>query len=104
MVKLRGINVWPEALGELAMAVPGVTGDYFVQAVRRDGRDDMVLSVVGEGDPAGFATLSAAVGKRLTDILGLAITVNVVRPGELDALTQIETVPKPKRFADERGL
>src|SRR3954451_19061040 len=28
MVKLRGTNVWPEALGELAMAVDGVTSDY----------------------------------------------------------------------------
>ncbi len=103
MVKLRGINVWPEALGELAMAVDGVTGDYFVRAVRADGRDDMVLAVVGEGDPGRFPQLAAAVSKRLSDVLGLAIEVDVVGPGELDALTEIETAPKPKRFADERG-
>jgi phenylacetate-CoA ligase len=103
MVKLRGINVWPEALGELAMAVEGVTGDYFVRAVRNAGRDDMVLAVVGEGDPSRYPELAATVSKRLADILGLAIQVDVVRPGELDAFTEIETAPKPKRFADERG-
>jgi phenylacetate-CoA ligase len=103
MVKLRGINVWPEALGELAMAVDGVTGDYFVRAVRSGGRDDMVLAVVGEGAPSHFPELAATVSKRLADILGLTIQVDVVGPGELDALTEIETAPKPKRFADERG-
>jgi phenylacetate-CoA ligase len=103
MVKLRGINVWPEALGELAMAVDGVTGDYFVRAVRSGGRDDMVLAVVGEGARSRFPELAAAVSKRLADILGLTIRVDVVGPGELDALTEIETAPKPKRFADERG-
>ena len=46
MVKLRGVNVWPEAVGELALAVDGVAPDWFVRAVRRDGRDELVLSVV----------------------------------------------------------
>ena len=41
MVKLRGINVWPEAVGELASAVDGVTTDYFVQAVREGNRDEI---------------------------------------------------------------
>jgi phenylacetate-CoA ligase len=103
MVKLRGTNVWPEALGELAMAVDGVTSDYFVHALREGNRDEMRLSVVGEGDPSGFPELADAVARRLADVLGIAIDVRVVRPGELDALTEIETSPKPKRFKDERG-
>jgi hypothetical protein len=63
----------------------------------------MRLSVVGEGDPAGFPALEAAVAKRLADVLGVVIQVRVVGPGALDALTEIETLPKPKRFKDERG-
>ena len=47
MVKLRGTNVWPEALGELAMAVDGVTSDYFVR-----------------GGPRGQPRRDAAVGGR----------------------------------------
>ena len=37
MVKLRGVNVWPEAVGDIAMSVDGVAPDYFVRAVRDDG-------------------------------------------------------------------
>jgi phenylacetate-CoA ligase len=102
MVKLRGINVWPEALGELAMAVPGVTTDYFVRAVREGQRDEMILSVVGAGDPTGYDTTAQSVQKRLGDVLGVQIRVEVVAPGALDAWTEIATAPKPKRFRDER--
>ena len=52
MVKLRGVNVWPEAVGELAMTVDGVAPDWFVRAVRRDGRDELIVSVVSERDPS----------------------------------------------------
>ena len=41
MVKLRGVNVWPEAVGDIAAGVPGVGTDYFVRAVRRDNRDEL---------------------------------------------------------------
>jgi phenylacetate-CoA ligase len=102
MVKLRGVNVWPEALGELAMAVPGVTTDYFVRAVREGQRDEMILSIVGAGDPAGYAATAQTVQKRLGDVLGVQIRVEVVAPGRLDDWTEIATVPKPKRFRDER--
>jgi phenylacetate-CoA ligase len=46
MVKLRGINVWPEAVGGIAAEVPGLTTDYFVRARRVGERDDMGISVV----------------------------------------------------------
>src|SRR4029078_10693480 len=46
MVKLRGVNVGPEAVGELAMTVDGVAPDWFVRAVRRDERDELIVSVV----------------------------------------------------------
>ncbi|MCH6590987.1 MAG: hypothetical protein IH806_10860, partial [Proteobacteria bacterium] len=32
--KLRGVNIWPEAVGEIACELPGMTQDYFVRAVR----------------------------------------------------------------------
>jgi phenylacetate-coenzyme A ligase PaaK-like adenylate-forming protein len=64
MVKLRGINVWPEAVGEIATAVEGVEPDYFVRAVRDGDRDELVVSVVGArarvGDEAARAERRAA--------------------------------------------
>ncbi|MDJ0847511.1 MAG: hypothetical protein QNK04_03915 [Myxococcota bacterium] len=102
MVKLRGVNVWPEAVGRIALQVPGVAPDYFVRALRSGHRDEMVVMVVGEGDPAGFPRIADAVAGRLKEELGVRIGCEVVRPGELDAWTELHTAPKPKRFRDER--
>jgi phenylacetate-CoA ligase len=101
MVKLRGINVWPEAVGAIACAVDGVDPDYFVRAVRVDGRDELVVSVVST--VPDVAPLVARIEQQLKDRLGVKIGATVVRPGELDPLTEIKTAPKPKRFKDERG-
>ena len=103
MIKLRGVNVWPEALGRLALDVPGTTPDYFVRAVRRGGRDELVLMVVSDAPVSEHARIGADVAERLKAQLGLRIDVDVVVPGSLDALTELATSPKPKRFRDERG-
>jgi phenylacetate-CoA ligase len=103
MVKLRGINVWPEALGELARTVPGIEPDYFVRAVRDGSRDELVLSVVSSLDPTAREGQRAEVERVLHQKLGVKIPAVVVGPGELDELTELRTSPKPKRFRDERG-
>jgi phenylacetate-CoA ligase len=102
MVKLRGVNVWPEAVGEIALTVPGVAPDWFVRAVRVDNRDELVVSVVSEQDTAEFPAIAAAVEERLKERLGVRIVCEVVRPGELDAWTEVNVSPKLKRFRDER--
>ena len=102
MVKLRGLNVWPEAVGEIALSVPGVAPDWFVRAVRSENRDELIVSVVSDRDPAEFATIAAAVEERLKERLGERIAADVVRPGELDAWTEVDVSPKLKRFRDER--
>ena len=96
MVKLRGINIWPEAVGEIAMSVAGTEPDYFVRAVRESNRDELILSIVGE------AAAGPAVEQKLKDRLGVRIAVEMVRPGALDDWTEISTSPKPKRFRDDR--
>jgi phenylacetate-CoA ligase len=102
MVKLRGVNIWPEAVGEIAMSVDGVAPDWFVRAVRHDNRDELVLSVVSERDPASFPAIADEVADRLKERLGVRIGVEVVAPGALDAWTEVGTAPKLKRFRDER--
>jgi phenylacetate-CoA ligase len=102
MVKLRGINVWPEAVGEVVTAVEGVAPDYFVRAVRAENRDEMVVSVVSDRDPSEHATLQAAVERRIKDELGVRMQVELVAPGALDEWTGVGTAPKLKRFRDDR--
>jgi len=102
MVKLRGVNVWPEAVGDVAMQVDGVAPDWFVRAVRRDGRDELVVSVASERDPSAFPAIADAVEARLKERLGVRIAAEVVAPGALDAWTEVDVSPKLKRFRDER--
>jgi phenylacetate-CoA ligase len=102
MVKLRGVNVWPEALGDIARTVPGTTNDFFVRAVRRGNRDELILYVVSDRPTDSYAALSTEVGNRLRDRLGVSIGVEVVAPGSLDALTEVDIAAKLKRFRDER--
>jgi phenylacetate-CoA ligase len=103
MVKLRGINVWPEAVGEIATAVDGVAPDYFVRAVRENNRDEMIVAVVSDRRPAEFDAISDTVEARLKERLGVRIRVEVVAPGALDTLTEAGVAPKLKRFRDDRN-
>ena len=102
MVKLRGVNVWPEAVGDLALAVPGTGRDWFVRAVRADRRDELIVTVTSERDPASFDELAGAIEDRLKERLGVRIRAEVVGPGELDAWTGVNVSPKLKRFRDDR--
>jgi phenylacetate-CoA ligase len=102
MVKLRGVNVWPEGVGEIACSVDGVDPDYFVRAVRVSNRDELIVAVVSSRAPHEFDALRAEVERRLQQQIGVKMAAEVVRPGELDALTELHTSPKPKRFRDER--
>lgn len=102
MVKLRGVNVWPEALGAIATDVPGTTDDYFVRAYRQNDRDEIVVSVVGDA-AADAPALTAAVEAALKDKVGVRIGVDIVAPGDLDERTGFGTAAKLIRFADERS-
>jgi phenylacetate-CoA ligase len=104
MVKLRGVNVWPEAIGEIVTAVDGVGPDWFVRVVREADHDEMIVSVVSERDRAHDEQVRSAVAARIKDRLGVRMTVDVVPPGELDVLTGVGTSPKPRRFRDDRGV
>lgn len=103
MVKLRGVNVWPEAIGEVALDDPRLDPDYFVRAVREGNRDEMVAHVVTRTADEFHEEIRAAAEARLKDRLGVRITVSVERPGALDDWTELHTSPKPRRFRDERS-
>lgn len=103
MVKLRGVNVWPEGVGEIACSVPGTLPDYFVIVERRGSRDEMTIKVVSDADASQYEAIREQVEARLKQQLGVAVAAEVVRPGSIDELTELHTSPKPKRFRDLRG-
>lgn len=101
MVKLRGINIFPHAIGAIIEGRADLTGEY-VCTVSRDpasGRDEMrvMLESRGGGDPAQLAAL-------LREGLGIEVAVELAAPGGTAALTQIDVRQKPIRLIDERAL
>ena len=102
MVKLRGVNVWPEAVGAIALEVAGAEADWFVRAVREGNRDALVVSVTTGQQPAAYEALANAIEAKLKDRLGVGIRAELVAPGALDAWTEVGTSPKLKRFRDDR--
>lgn len=100
MVKLRGINIFPHAIGALIGDRSDVTGEYVCKVSRgATGRDDMLVMMEhkGDGDAAEFAAL-------LRRGLGIEVGVELVPPGATAPLTQIDVRQKPIRLIDERSL
>ena len=66
-----------------------------MRAVREDNRDEMIVSVVSDRDARrAYAAIRDAVETRLKERLGVRIRAEVVAPGALDALTEVDVVPE----------
>ncbi len=101
MVKLRGINLFPHAIGALIENRADLTGEY-VCTVKRDPvthRDDMVVLLESRG-----GTDVGQVSALLRQGLNVDVGVELCAPGGTSSLTQIDVRQKPIRLIDERGL
>ena len=104
MVKLRGVNVFPEAIGALVIE-DGRSNGEFMCVVEREGaagRDVMRVDVESAVAPAERAALRRDLEARLDEALGVAIRVEVVEPGALAQDTGVARDTKPKRMIDRR--
>lgn len=101
MVKLRGINVFPHAIGALIENRSDLTGEFVCRVVRDPAsqRDDMTVTLESRG-----GTDTGELAELLRRGLGVEVQVDLVAPGGTAALTQIEVRQKPIRLIDERGL
>jgi phenylacetate-CoA ligase len=100
MVKLRGINVFPHAIGALIENRGDLTGEY-VCRLRRDpasGRDDMLVVLETRG-----GTDQGQLSGMLRQGLGVEVVVELCNPGGTAPLTQIDVRQKPIRLIDERN-
>ena len=100
MVKLRGINVFPHAIGAIIENRSDLTGEY-VCHLRRDAqqRDSMVVTLESRG-----GSDAAQLSDMLRRGLGVEVEVALCAPGGTAAATEIDTRQKPLRLIDERGL
>ena len=100
MVKLRGINVFPQAIGAMLAGRAEFTGEFICEVVRDGaGRDEMTVRVeVLEQD----ADLPDIYREILRQKIGVAVNVALAEPGALAELTGIEARQKPLRLIDKR--
>ncbi len=99
MVKLRGINVYPTAIGALLADHAALTGEYICRVFRAGGREEMAVTVEAREPGAGLA---AEVAERLKRGLGVQVAVELAEPGGTAALTRVRERQKPLRLIDER--
>jgi phenylacetate-CoA ligase len=101
MVKLRGINLFPHAIGALIENRADLTGEYVCRVVRDPAtqRDDMLVLLESRGgtDETQLAAL-------LRQGLNVEVGVELCAPGGTASLTQIDVRQKPIRLIDERGV
>jgi phenylacetate-CoA ligase len=105
MVKLRGVNVFPEAIGALVVEDPRTTGEFFcvVERAGDAGRDEMRVSVESPLGPDERTILRRDMETRLNEALGVRILVEIVDAGALDPFTGVRENTKPKRLQDKRN-
>jgi phenylacetate-CoA ligase len=102
MVKLRGTNVWPEAVGKVATEHERVSAEYFVYAERVGNRDEMTVQIESTVSGDARDEVAAEIAQRLRARIGVRIGVELVPLGALEAPTGRLTQGKPKRFLDRR--
>jgi phenylacetate-CoA ligase len=100
MVKLRGINVFPHAIGAIIENRSDLTGEY-VCHLRRDAsqKDTMTVTLESRG-----GSDRGELVETLRRGLGVEVDVVLVEPGGTARATEIDTRQKPLRLIDERGL
>jgi phenylacetate-CoA ligase len=101
MVKVRGINIFPQALAPILEQQPGFAGEFLCTAVRdAAGRDELIVSVETHGE-RGYEA-AAPYRALLKRALGVEVQVVLEPPKALAPLTGIETRQKPIRLIDKR--
>ncbi len=100
MVKLRGINVYPTAIGALLSSVDGFTGEYYCRLERRsDGAEHLVVVVeTTSSDPGGAERIAG----HLTTALGVKVGAETAAPGSTAEATGLTVRQKPTRLIDAR--
>jgi phenylacetate-CoA ligase len=100
MVKLRGINIFPHAIGAIIEGRNDLTGEYVCRVTRDDtGRDEMHVTLESKGSSS-----QTELAELLRKGIGIEVGVALVDAGGTAKDTQIDTRQKPIRLIDERAL
>ena len=102
MIKLRGVNVWPEACGSLLAQDGRMNGEYFCIVDRKGEQDEMTVLAEHRPGVSDPDVVQDELRQLFRDRLQVGIRVDVVEPGSLAVRTGLGTEPKVKRLDDRR--
>lgn len=103
MVKLRGVNVFPEAIGAVISANPRCNGEYIcLLDGAPGGSEDMTVMAEASDPSVPHDELAKELSARLKESLGVKLGVRIVGTSELDAMTGLSKTSKIKRLIDRR--
>ena len=101
MVKIKGVNVYPQAIGNILSDMDDFAGEYIcVRELAPDGRESFTVRI--ESRTGADADRALAYRTLLKQRLGVEVGVELGAPKSLSALTGVETRQKPVRLIDER--
>ena len=101
MVKLRGVNVFPEAIGALVAADPRSNGEFLCVVERGD---RMVVRVETTGSEVATADFAADLAGRFKEALSVRLEVDIVPKGTLAPFTGLDSTSKIRRLLDRRAI
>ena len=105
MIKLRGVNVFPEAVGALVSEDARCTGEYFcvVERVGAAGTEEMTVMVELKDASTASDAVRDDLDRRFKEGLGVKCKVVSVSRGGLDSYTGVSQNSKIKRVLDRRA-
>ena len=104
MVKLRGVNVFPEAVGAVVVADARTNGEYvcIVERTGAEDREEMTVMIEVKDSATDHAQLVQDFEQRFKEVLGVRVVVEAVERGGTDRYTGTSTSSKIKRLVDRR--
>lgn len=103
MIKLRGINIYPQGVGPMLEGRKEFLGEFICKAVRDEsGRDEMDIHIEVDRAKESYAKLIPEYEAVLKQKIGIGVRVVLAQKGELTPLTQVDIRQKPIRLIDER--
>jgi phenylacetate-CoA ligase len=104
MFTVRGENVYPSAIDEVVMALPGYGGEHRIVISREEAMDELTVKVEYDAPTAGaggaaIRALQRRAETELRGVLGVGARVVPVPPGTLE-----RTEFKARRVIDDRDL
>jgi phenylacetate-CoA ligase len=104
MVKLRGVNVFPEAIAAIVGAQAISNGEFIciVERAGADEHDEMTVLFEVVDSNTDRAAAEKTLATRLREALGVKLVVKAVGPGETDPYTGLSKTSKIKRVLNRR--